>query len=140
MKTIKKVTGRCLAAAAFFIFISTGFSYAQNTGMPDSHLGPIGGYFSKAKATTETTSPSRSGVSVTPNPSTGPIVVRYFSSTGGKIGITISSANGPICVMDVIASVGNNQVAMDLSGYGAGSYAILVSGAGVFGKTSVVIK
>lgn len=84
---------------------------------------------------------TRQDVTVVPNPSTGPVTVRFTATTAGKVAITVMNSSGaPLFGIDAIAKIGSNQVPLDLSALGSGSYSVVVSGAGAYGRVVAVVK
>lgn len=89
----------------------------------------------------EGVSMARQEVTVVPNPSTGPVTVRFSTTLSGKVAITVMNSNGaPLFAIDALAKIGSNQVPLDLSALGSGSYSVVVSGAGVYGRVVAVVK
>lgn len=89
----------------------------------------------------EGVSMARQEVTVVPNPTTGPVTVRFSTTISGKVAITVMNSNGaPLFAIDALAKIGSNQVPVDLSALGSGSYSVVVSGAGVYGRVVAVVK
>jgi hypothetical protein len=132
MKT-RNLNPKLLFAAFAIILLSSGILYSQTLNTVN---------LTYAAATTEEMiTTSRPVVSVLPNPSSGPITVRFVADMGGKVGITVMTSYGvPLFVVDAVAVVGNNAIALDLTPYGPGNYQVFVSGAGISARVGAVIK
>ena len=132
MKT-RNLNPKLLFAAFAIILLSSGILYSQTLNTVN---------LTYAAATTEEMIAStRPVVSVVPNPSSGPITVRFVADLSGKVGITVMTSYGvPLFVVDAVAVVGNNAIALDLTPYGPGNYQVFVSGAGISARVGAVIK
>lgn len=132
MKT-RNLNPKLLFAAFAIILLSSGILYSQTLNTVN---------LTYAAATTEEMITStRPVVSVVPNPSSGPITVRFVADMSGKVGITVMTSYGvPLFVVDAVAVVGNNAIALDLTPYGPGNYQVFVSGAGISARVGAVIK
>ncbi len=133
MKT-RNLNPKLLFAALAIILLSSGIVYSQT-------LNNMNLTFASAANTEEMIVTSRPVVSVVPNPSSGPITVRFTSEISGKVGISVMSSHGiPLFVVDAVAVVGSNAIALDLTPYGPGNYQVFVSGAGINARVGAVIK
>ena len=132
MKT-RNLNPKLLFSAFAIIILSSGILYSQTLNTVN---------LTYAAATTEEMiMTSRPVVSVVPNPSSGPITVRFVADMSGKVGISVMTSNGiPLFVVDAVAVVGNNAIALDLTPYGPGNYQVFVSGAGISARVGAVIK
>ncbi len=133
MKT-RNLNPKLLFAAFAIILLSSGILYSQT-------LNNVNLTYASAATTEEMIVTSRPVVSVVPNPSSGPITVRFVADMSGKICISVMSSHGiPLFVVDAVAVVGNNAIALDLTPYGPGNYQVFVSGAGISARVGAVIK
>lgn len=125
-----------LFAAFAIILLSSGMLYSQT--LQDQNIS----YASAVVASSdEMIVTARPVVSVVPNPSSGPITVRFITEISGKVAISVQTSHGvPLFVVDALAKVGNNEIPLDLSPYGYGNYQLFVTGAGIYARVGVVIK
>ncbi|MBK9732856.1 MAG: hypothetical protein IPO83_16510 [Chitinophagaceae bacterium] len=132
---------KSLFAVITMLFVINGMLCAQNRNALNSISTANAPTTALFVSSEEGASIARPDVTVVPNPSSGPVTVRFTATVSGKIGITVMNSNGSaMFVIEGIAKVGSNQIAIDLTSYGSGNYPIVVSGAGVYGKVVAVIK
>lgn len=136
MKT-NNLNQKPLLAVIAVLLLMSGILYSQT----NSNMNTANTSVTMVASAEDVISVARPAVTVAPNPSTGPVTVSFTTAISGKIGISVMDSRGtPLFVIDAMAKIGNNKVDLDLSPYGSGNYAVIVSGAGIYGRVVVAIK